>query len=83
MGDSSTLPRSRHACVGVLPASHDGDRHKQRRRALSPRERQVLSLVQEGLGNRKIAERLGIGEETVKTLLSRIFRKLGRGPNDD
>lgn len=55
-------------------------RHPKRppgRGALSPREREVLRLVAAGSTNRDIAERLSIGEETVKTLLSRTFAKLG------
>jgi DNA-binding NarL/FixJ family response regulator len=45
--------------------------------ALSPRERQVVRLAASGATNRAIAETLGVGEETVKTLLSRVFTKLG------
>lgn len=47
------------------------------RGALSPREREVLSLVARGSTNREIASELGVGAETVKTLLSRTFAKLG------
>ncbi len=55
-------------------------RHPRRapgRAALSPREREVLSLVAGGSTNREIAAALGIGAETVKTLLERTFAKLG------
>lgn len=45
--------------------------------ALSGREREILVLVAEGATNREIAARLGIGEETVKTLLARAYGKLG------
>jgi len=45
--------------------------------ALSPREREVLRLVANGATNKKIAEALSIGDETVKTLLARAFAKLG------
>lgn len=45
--------------------------------ALSPREREVLSLVAAGATNREIAEQLEVGAETVKTLLARTFTKLG------
>jgi DNA-binding NarL/FixJ family response regulator len=45
--------------------------------ALTPREREVLSLVAEGATNGEIASVLGIGVETVKTLLRRAFAKLG------
>jgi DNA-binding NarL/FixJ family response regulator len=47
------------------------------RGALSPRERDVLRLVAQGATNRQIAHALGVGEESVKTLLNRAFDKLG------
>lgn len=48
-----------------------------RRGVLTPREREVLALVGGGATNGQIAETLGIGTETVKTLLGRVFVKLG------
>lgn len=47
--------------------------------ALSPREREVLKLVAAGATNKQIAEELGVGAETVKTLVARTFTKLGVG----
>lgn len=44
--------------------------------ALSPRELEVLSLVAQGLSNQKIAERLGISAETVKSHIRHIMKKL-------
>lgn len=44
---------------------------------VTPRERDVLRLVVEGLANKQIAQRLGIGEKTVKTHVSRVLAKLG------
>lgn len=44
---------------------------------LSPREREILGLVAEGLGNKIVASRLGISEHTVKTHIASIFTKLG------
>lgn len=43
---------------------------------LTPREIDVLHLLAGGATNREIAERLIVGEETVKTHVARILRKL-------
>ena len=45
--------------------------------ALSPREREILSLLTDGLGNAEIAERLSIAEKTVRNHISSIYDKLG------
>lgn len=44
---------------------------------LSAREREVLSLVADGLANKSIARRLAISEKTVKAHLTRVFTTLG------
>ncbi|MGH9262815.1 MAG: response regulator [Acidimicrobiales bacterium] len=44
---------------------------------LTPREVEVLRLVAEGLSNPEIAGRMFLSEETVKTHVSRMLRKLG------
>jgi NarL family two-component system response regulator LiaR len=44
--------------------------------SLSTREREVLTLMAEGFSNMQIAERLGIGEKTVKTHVSNVLSKL-------
>ena len=46
---------------------------------LTPRELDVLRLVQDGLANKQIARRLGIAERTVKTHLTSIMLRLGVG----
>ena len=46
---------------------------------LTPREAEVLELLQEGATNAQIAHRLSIGIETVRTHARNIFRKLGIG----
>ncbi|MBB0229784.1 response regulator [Streptomyces calidiresistens] len=45
-------------------------------RALTPREREVLRLIAEGLSNAEIATAMFITPETVKTYVSRILSKL-------
>lgn len=43
---------------------------------LTDRERTLLDLLGEGLSNRQIAERMFLGERTVKNYVSRLLRKL-------
>ncbi len=45
--------------------------------ALSPREREVLTLLAEGFGNAQIASQLSISEKTVRNHVSNLFDKLG------
>jgi DNA-binding CsgD family transcriptional regulator len=52
-------------------------------RALSPREREVLTLALSGRSNKHIAYTLGIGTSAVSTLLGRARSKLdGRIPEE-
>jgi two-component system, NarL family, nitrate/nitrite response regulator NarL len=44
---------------------------------LTPREREVLTLVSAGCANKEIARRCAVSEETVKHHLTRIFDKVG------
>jgi len=45
--------------------------------ALTPRELEALALLGEGLSNKSIAQRLGIGERTAKFHVESILAKLG------
>ena len=47
------------------------------RTSLTLREVQVLECLAEGLGNKEIARRLSLSEETVKSHVSNIYEKLG------
>ncbi|MGH2713366.1 MAG: LuxR C-terminal-related transcriptional regulator [Thermoleophilaceae bacterium] len=63
------LPRSAAAGGGSLEI--------QGSELLTPREAEVLELLQDGATNAQIAHRLSIGIETVRTHARNIYRKLG------
>jgi DNA-binding NarL/FixJ family response regulator len=46
---------------------------------LSPREREVLALLADGLGVAQISRQLYISESTTKTHISKLYEKLGAG----
>ena len=46
---------------------------------LSPREREVLALLADGLGVAAISKKLYISESTTKTHVSKLYEKLGAG----
>jgi DNA-binding NarL/FixJ family response regulator len=64
----------------IDPEIADGTRRAQERAAsapaLTPRERELIELVRQGLRNRDIAAELGVTEGTVKVYLHAIFDKL-------
>jgi two-component system nitrate/nitrite response regulator NarL len=53
-----------------------GDRLQAERESLSPREREVLTLLAEGASNKDLARRLDLAESTVKIHIQHILRKL-------
>ncbi|MGK5680647.1 response regulator transcription factor [Actinoplanes sp. URMC 104] len=65
--------------VGLLLARSRPDDALER---LSPRERDVLALMAEGLGNGAIAERLVVTEGAVHKHIRSIFAKLDLAPDD-
>jgi DNA-binding NarL/FixJ family response regulator len=82
-GPSSLVAAVRAAAAGatyVAPelrrAISEGER-TDRPRVLTDRERQVLTLVADGLPNEKIAERLMLSPETVRTHIRNAMGKLG------
>ena len=65
--------------IGLLLARTRPDQALSR---LSPRERDVLALMAEGLGNTAIAERLVVTEGAVHKHIRSIFAKLDLAPDD-
>jgi DNA-binding CsgD family transcriptional regulator len=65
------LPRSAASGGGVDSLNLEGSD------LLTPREADVLELLQDGATNAQIAHALSIGVETVRTHARNIYRKLG------
>jgi len=63
--------------AGTSPAAHPRRGDTIGGTVLSNREREILALLADGLGNKQIAARLGIATNTVKTHLELLFEKLG------
>ncbi|NEG54658.1 response regulator transcription factor [Bifidobacterium platyrrhinorum] len=80
-GDAILTPRiTRQVLERGLPHP-TGDRRQQELRAsfdaLTPRQREICSLIAEGLSNEEIAGRLVIESNSVKRAVSRILTTLG------
>jgi DNA-binding NarL/FixJ family response regulator len=66
------------AAAGWLSAFADvGVGQAEGRPSITARELEVMALLAEGLGNKAIARKLGIREQTVKNHLARLMSKLG------
>lgn len=63
----AALRRENHRTAHLLPIVE----------SLSPREREVMKLVADGLSNKEIAEHLDMAEGTVKIHLHSIYNKAG------
>jgi DNA-binding NarL/FixJ family response regulator len=69
-GESPLAPKAAQALVAARAEQQtDPD--------LTPREREVLALLADGLPNKLIARRLDISEKTVKAHLTSIFQTIG------
>jgi PAS domain S-box-containing protein len=66
-----------------VPASLRRQRAADRVRTLTPRQRQVLEQMIQGLRNKQIAARLGIDEKTVKMHRASLLAKLGAATSAD
>ena len=63
-------------CVGDLIDAMRNPSAREESSVLSQRERDIVSAVIKGASNKDIAWQLGLGEQTVKNHLRRIFAKL-------
>jgi DNA-binding NarL/FixJ family response regulator len=76
---------ARHAAASPVAFSAADLANAMRRRMtptgpqISPREREVLTLLADGLAVAQIAESLFISESTTKTHISKLYDKLGAG----
>ncbi|MGP3987870.1 response regulator [Streptomyces sp. 3N207] len=79
-GDAVVAPSTTRRLIdrfsSVLPATTSEPVAKELRR-LTEREREVLTLIAQGLSNGEIAAQLVLSEATVKTHVGRILAKLG------
>lgn len=75
-GQSMLDPATTARLMSALRGDDTGPEEDPRIAALSPREREILVLIGEGLTNREIGERLFLAEKTVKNHISRLLAKL-------
>ena len=69
-------PMSGHIARKVVQSFHTDMTSKSAVASLSAREEQVLQCLASGYQYKEIAEELGIGTETVRTYIRRIYEKL-------
>jgi len=69
-------PMSSSIARQVVQSFHRMGKAKQEQENLSPRESEILQLLVDGFLYMEIADKLGIGRETVRTHISRIYEKL-------
>ncbi|MFH8552702.1 response regulator transcription factor [Streptomyces celluloflavus] len=79
-GRSMLDPATTARLMSSLRGPDPGAEHEENALSgLSPREREILGLIGEGLTNRQIGKRLYLSEKTVKNHISRLLAKLGVG----
>lgn len=62
---------------GLLARLRDGAPQDSRYASLSEREREILTLITDGMTNRQIGEHLFLAEKTIKNYVSGLLAKLG------
>jgi FixJ family two-component response regulator len=83
-------PLCKHALLPAIQAAFELDRKRQQKKReleslrkgfslLTPREREVLPLVADGLLNKQAAAALGISEVTLQVHRGHIMRKMAAG----
>jgi two-component system response regulator DevR len=88
VGTSGLVDAIRQAALGrslidpgviaqVMDRLRDGSPTDQKLAALTQREREVLTLITDGLSNRQIGEHLSLAEKTVTNYVSTLLGKLG------
>jgi DNA-binding NarL/FixJ family response regulator len=76
-GDALLAPTVTQRVIAAAVERQSVAADAERVAALSPRERDVLRLMAEGMANSEIADRLVVGHATVKTHVAHVLQKLG------
>ena len=76
-GGALLSPGATARVISAFARRRAADRDARRLESLTDREREVLGLIARGMSNAEIADRLVVGEATVKTHVSSILGKLG------
>ena len=78
-GGRNVLPGDLTSTLFAQIADHAmarGDEQAREGVRMTPREREVIELISEGLSNKRIAARLGVAPQTVKSHVRNIMEKL-------